>query len=133
MNQDVIENEFATFHFDNDVLHFTYKPNINLTLSAAKKIVEERLKLQKGVAFPVICYMNKVSGSEKPARDYLANEGSELVKAVAVVVKSPALKIATDFYLMVNRPLVPTKVFRNKEDALAFLKKYQTDSIPTSK
>ena len=125
MNAGVVENDYATFHIDDNVLHFAYKPNIDLNLAAAQKIVADRLKMQGERPLPVIVYVNKVKGSEKSARDYLAKEGSERVLAVAVVVKSPALKIATDFYLMVNRPLVPTKVFRNKEDALAYLEQFK--------
>ena len=129
MSAEVIENDYATFHIENDVLHFVYKPNIDLTIEAAKKIVSDRLRLQGELNLPAIVFMNKVKSSEKSARDYLANEGSEKVHAVAVVVKSPALKIATDFYLMVNRPIVPTKVFRNKEDALAFLDAFKAATI----
>lgn len=121
MSSSSIENEYATFHIEHGVMFFTYKPNIEITLEAAQKIVRDRLSLQGDAIFPVLCDIRGLKGANKAARDYLANEGSEKVKAVALVVGSPALKIMTDFYLIVNKPKVPTKLFTSREEALKYI------------
>lgn len=125
MKENEIENDYARFYIKGEILYFVYKDKVNIDLEAAKLIVSDRIKLQQDKSLPVICYVNSLSGSDKPARDYLAKEGSQLTKAVALVVNSPAIKVITNFYLLVNKPLVPTKVFINEEEAISYLKTFK--------
>jgi hypothetical protein len=118
------ENEFAEFWIEENVLFFIYKPAVKLDLNAVKKIVADRLKVQDGNAYPVFCDMRGIKDSDKPARDYLAKEGSSMVKAVGVLTDSPVTKIMLNFYLTISRPLVPTKMFTDKNQALEFLKAF---------
>ncbi len=121
MNFSSIENDFAQFHIRDGVMFFTYKPDIEIDLDGAKRIVADRLKLQGDETYPVVCDIRGLKGANKAARDYLANEGSEKVKVVALIVASPGLKIMTDFYLMVNKPTVPTKIFTSEDQAVKFI------------
>jgi hypothetical protein len=86
--------------------------------------------VQKGVAYAVFCDMRGIKDSDKPARDYLAKEGSALVKAVAVFTDSPVTRIMANFYLTISRPTVPTKMFTDKNNALEFLKPYSIQNTP---
>ena len=122
MKDNYFQNAFAEFWTEHDVLFFVYKPGVVITLDAAKQIVGDRLKVQKGTTFPVFCDMRGIKDSERAARDYLAKEGSSLVKAVAVLTDSPVTKIMLNFYLTISRPLIPTKMFTNETQALEFLK-----------
>jgi hypothetical protein len=116
-----IENEFAKFWIEDGILYFVYKQGIKMNLEAAKRIVADRLKVQKGVSFPVFCDMKGVKDSDKPGRDYLAKEGSELVTAVAVMIDSPVTRIMLNFYLNINGPITPTRMFTEKDKALEYL------------
>lgn len=119
-----IENEFAEFEIKDNILYFRYKPADNIDLAAAKIIVRDRLAVQKGKSYPVLCYLDALKNVDKDARDYLAVEGSQLVKAVAIIIASTAKIIMTNFYLSVNKPLVPTKMFSNETDAKKYLEPY---------
>ena len=119
-----IENDYAEFHIKDGLLYFRYKPVDSIDLEAAKIIVRDRLAVQKGKSYPVVCYLDAVKNVEKDARDYLAVEGSQLVKAVAIIIASTAKIIMTNFYLSVNKPLVPTKMFSNETDAKKYLEPY---------
>lgn len=123
MNQ--IENDFAGFHIENGVLYFIYKKDTELDLEAAKKVVEDRISLQRGTPYPVICDIRGLKNVDKTARDYLAREGSTLVKAVALIMDSPAYQFMANFYLKVSKPSVPTRMFSKMEEALAFVEKYK--------
>jgi hypothetical protein len=116
-----IENDFAKFWIEDGILYFVYKQGIKMNLEAAKRIVADRLKVQKGVSFPVFCDMKGVKDSDKPGRDYLAKEGSELVTAVAVMIDSPVTRIMLNFYLNINGPITPTRMFTEKDKALEYL------------
>jgi hypothetical protein len=118
------ENEFAEFWIQEGILYFIYKHGSVINLDAAKKIVAERLKLQAGVPYPVFCDLRGIRDSDKAARDYLAREGSELVKAVGALVESPVTKVMLNFYMKIDRPRTPTQMFTTKEDALLYLQAY---------
>ena len=115
------ENEFAEFWIDNGVLYFIYKNGVKINLEAAKKIVADRINMQKGVSYPVFCDMRGIKETDKAARDYLAKEGSTLVKAVGVLIESPVTRIMANFYMSINQPTTPTRMFTEKSQALEYL------------
>lgn len=120
-----IENEFASFYIEDGILYFIYKKNTELDLEAAKRVVEDRKSVQKGVSYPVICDIRGLKNVDKTARDYLAKEGSSLVKAVALLMDSPAYQFMANFYLKVSKPNVPTKMFSTMNEAMGFVDKYK--------
>lgn len=120
-----IENEFASFYIEDGILYFIYKKNTELDLEAAKRVVEDRKSVQKGISYPVICDIRGLKNVDKTARDYLAKEGSSLVKAVALIMDSPAYQFMANFYLKVSKPNVPTKMFSTMNEALGFVDKYK--------
>lgn len=122
MNLEQVENDFAIFYAIDGVMHFIYKQGVNLDLSAAKEVVADRLRAQENRSFPVICDVRGVKSINKEARDYLAKEGSQQIEAVAMIVGSPARKVMSNFYLAVNKPEVPTKLFISEEEAFDYLK-----------
>ena len=115
------ENEFAEFWIQDDIVHFIYKKDVNIDLEGAKKIVADRLKLQEGIPYLIYCDFRGPRDTTKEARDYLANEGSALSKGVAVLVGSPMTRMMVNFYLKINKPLVPTRMFTDKQNALEFV------------
>jgi hypothetical protein len=131
MKTNYFENEYAEFWNENDVLFFIYKPGITMNLQAAKLVVADRISVQKNIPYPVFCDMRGIKDSDKPARDYLAKEGSTLVKAVAVLIESPVTKIMANFYLTISRPTVPTKMFTDKIQALDFLQTFKLQEART--
>ncbi|MEQ9307419.1 MAG: hypothetical protein RJQ14_26130 [Marinoscillum sp.] len=117
-----IENDYAIFRVVEGIMHFTYKDGTVLDLNASRQVVGDRLKVQGDLSYPVVCDIRGLKGIDKEARDYLAKEGSEQVQAVALIIDSPARKLMSNFYLAVNKPLVPTKLFTSEDEAVAFLK-----------
>ena len=126
MSLKVVENDFAKFSVENGVIHFVYKQGVELDLYAARQVVADRLKAQGNTSFPVICDIRGLKSVNKEARDYLAKEGSSKVSAVALVVGSPARKVMSNFYLSVNKPDVPTKLFISEQEALEYLQELKS-------
>lgn len=125
-NEYMYENKFAIFWIENNILFFEYKSNVIIDLLGAEQIVADRIQIQNGIAYPILCDMRGIIDSDKAARDYLAQHGSVLTKAVAIVVtnhKSISFLMIT-FYLKISKPQVPTKLFTDKTTALDFLKTF---------
>jgi hypothetical protein len=118
------DNEFAQFWIHNEILFFKYKPNVVINLTAAQRIVADRIQLQNEMAYPIFCDIRGIVDSDKAARDYLAQSGSILTKAVSLVGHQSVSLSMTSFYLKICKPSVPTKIFTDEVAALVFLEKY---------
>ncbi|PWA09891.1 DUF7793 family protein [Flavobacterium laiguense] len=118
------ENEFAQFWIQNDILYFEYKPNVVINLKAAQLVVADRILVQNEIAYPVLCDIRGIVDSDKAARDYLAQSGSVLTKAVSLLGNDTVLLSIMSFYIGINKPRVPTKIFTEELAALAFLETY---------
>src|SRR5690606_23998089 len=119
------ETAYAKFWVSDGILFFVYKPLAYLDYQTAKIIVDDRLKFQQETCYPILCNTQGIKNSVKPARDYLAHEGSTLTKAVAIVDGRHISQVMLRFYLMKNKPLVPSQKFNGQEDALTFLKSFK--------
>lgn len=117
-------NKYAEFWTKDGILFFTYKPNTHITLKAAQAIVKDRIRFQNEKEYPILCDMRQIKVVEKPARDYLAQEGSYLAKAVALLVKEPYTEKLSDIFLQTSKPSVPTRQFTSQQKAIEFLSKY---------
>lgn len=91
----------------------------------AKYTVNKRLKLQNQNMYPIFCDLSAVQNIQREARDYFAEEGSLMSKALAILVKDDYSMAITEFYVRVSRPQYPTKVFLSKEKALKFLEPFK--------
>ena len=119
------ENEYAHFWIRNSILFFEYKPNVVIDLIVAQRIVADRIQIQNEKAYPILCDIRGVVDSNKAARDYLAQSGSVLTKAVSLLGHQSISLIITSFYLKIGKPSVPTKLFTDESAALAFLEAYK--------
>lgn len=118
------ENDHCSYRFDDGILHIIYHEGVIIDFKAALQIVKDRLFLQEGQAFPVLCDIRGIKEIDKPARVYLAIEGSILVKAVAVLVEKHVSNMVSEFYIRTSTPPIPTQSFTNKEEALVFLREF---------
>ncbi len=118
------ENKFAKFWIQESILFFQYKPNVIIGLEAAQLVLADRLAVQDGKPYPVLCDIRGIVSIDKAARDYLAKSGSVLTIAVGLLVSHTISVAITSFYVTINKPRVPTEIFSNESDALAFLKPY---------
>jgi hypothetical protein len=121
---DYFENEFALFWISENILFFEYKSDVVINLVAAQRIVSDRMQMQKEKAYPVLCDIRGIADSDKAARDYLAQHGSVLTKAVSILANQTISTVMISFYLKISKPQVPTKVFNDKAKALEFLKAF---------
>lgn len=124
MEPELFENKYAKFWINDQILFFEYKPDVVIDLAAAQRIVADRIQFQNEVSYPIFCDVRGVINFDKAARDYLAQSGSVLTKAVSFLVHQKVSRAITTFYVSISKPTVPTKLFDNKTNALEFLSNY---------
>jgi hypothetical protein len=122
--RNLIENDYTSYRFHEDVLYIVYHQGVSIDLNAAVQIVKDRLTLQEGQSFPILCDIRGIKEINKAARSYLALEGSMLIKAVAVIVDPPVSELMWEFYVRTSNPPIPTKSFEDQVEALTFLKDF---------
>lgn len=95
-------------------------------LNIAKMGVAHRVKLYGDKDYPILVTVRNAKHITKEARDYLASaDGCNKVKAGAILVDSVVMSVIANFFLHINKPLVPTKLFTNKESAIEWLNTFK--------
>lgn len=124
---DFYKNDYATYKLEDDILVIIYHSGVYIDLKAAVQVVKDRLLIQQGDRFAVLCDIRGIKEINKSARNYLALEGSVLIKAVAIIVEPPVSEILSTFYLRTNKPPIPNDSFHSFEEAKIFLKNLKAE------
>jgi hypothetical protein len=116
--------DYVHFWIDDDILHVVYKPNTVIDLKAAESIVRDRIRFQNGRPFLILCDLRQLKTVTKPARDYLAMQGSNMALAVALIVEKSYSGKISKIFINTSQPSVPTREFTEISKALDFLNSY---------
>lgn len=116
--------DFAHFWIEEGILHFVYKPNVIIDLTAAKAVVKTRLRFQNGVPYPILCDVRQLKTVSKPAREYLAEKGCFNALALAIIIDKAYSGTLIKAFINISNPSVPTKEFITIPEALDFLNTY---------
>lgn len=124
MKMILFENELAKVTIEEGILIGSFKCAF-IDLELANKITAYRLEVQKGKNYPILSNIRAVKSSTKSARDFLASEkGCTGVIAAAVLIDSPISSMIGNFFIRVSKPLRPTKIFTNEEEAKKWLSQF---------
>lgn len=118
------ENDFASYKLKNSLLHISYKGGKYIDYDAATIIVEDRLRFQSYKAYAILCDVSLVQDISTDAREYLADYGYSMVKAVALYSSAHTLRTLSNYFVAINKPKIPTNIFDNLPEAETFLEKY---------
>ena len=118
---DFFENRYASFWIREGILYFEYRPGTVIDEESARLVVADRISFQNERFLPILCDTRGIVSADKAGRDYLARSGSVLAVAVALLVDENVSLAMGTFYLEISRPAVPTSIFRERDDALAYL------------
>jgi hypothetical protein len=119
------ETEYFTLCIEEGIFYCYFKEIEVMDLDFTKASVQHRLAFMEGQSYPCFFDITRVKQTTKEARDYLADKGNDLVSASAILVSSPMLKMMANFYIMVNKPKNPTRMFTDKESALEWLRQFR--------
>lgn len=124
MENILFENESAITKIENGVLIGTFMKEI-VDLTIAEIAVKGRLKATEGKSYPILIDIRNIKNSTKTARQFLASEkGYEGIISAAIFINSSVGSMIGNFFILFNRPLVPTKLFSNKKEAMEWLMQF---------
>lgn len=99
-------------------------PLAEIELEHAKENTKKVNQLSGDHVYPILVDIRKIRSISKEARDHFAMKGRKPgVVAIAMVVSSPLSRIIGNFFLGLNQPTVPTRLFNDEEAAVAWIKK----------
>src|ERR1700746_1283816 len=111
---------------DDNIIHIHINAGCEIELSDAVFIVEAMEKLAGGKKHPILIDAGDFSSVDKEARMFSASAERNLyTSADAIAYCNLAQKLLANFYVKYNKPVVPTRFFSNKPDAISWLKTFQ--------
>jgi hypothetical protein len=116
-------SKFWTWIDENGIIHTQVKPNAEIYIDDAKensKVVNE-LGVD-GTGLLVDSW--EIKSMTRDARQFFTvrNRNSK-INTIGIVTRSPVSKIIANFFLRVNKPDMPCKLFNSKEKALIWVNK----------
>jgi len=73
----------------------------------------------------VLIDMREMKSITREAREYFANERTcSIQRATALLIKSKVTRVMANFFMGLNKPITPTRMFTESEDAVQWLKKF---------
>ena len=119
-----METQYVKLRIENGILFGKFAKDLNIDFEIAKHCVETRINFTNHTAYPFIIDLREVKSVSKEAREYLGEEGSQYIKAGALLTSSFFTKTLGNFFLALNTPTIPSKLFQNESDAVEWLKSY---------
>ncbi|MBC7450213.1 MAG: hypothetical protein H7259_01850 [Cytophagales bacterium] len=118
----IYEIEQLKHWIQDGIVHGVYKRDGIITLDVAKQIISLRLGMQNGEIHPAIAYLSESHIITPAARKYFAKEAYIGLTKMAVIVNSKMKSNFLNIYILIDKPVKPTRVFTNKEEAIKWLK-----------
>lgn len=129
MQTTYFQNDYMTLSIVQDIVYVYYKKGVTLDLKAAQRVVKDRIEFQDHISYPVLCDISDIDSADFSAITYLADKGSLLAKAVALVSKNKRHETMGNYFVEVHEPITPTKTFTNKDEAIAFLNGFKKEYL----
>lgn len=101
------------------------KPQSEITVKEAKENSDAVNSLHSETNFPLLVDARNIKSMTKDARDHFSmNNRASYVNAFAILIDSPLSKIIGNFFMGLNKPRVPARLFTEEEEALLWLRGY---------
>lgn len=106
----------------NGIVIGEYPKGLKLGLNEARRFVDKRLDLQAGKDYPVIIHLNNVICTSRSVRKFLVTEGIRGITRGAFVFRNKYEEILIRFFILIDAPKVPTRIFASEEEAINWIK-----------
>ena len=93
-----------------------------------EKISQEMEELKRIIGDKKVCLVGESNPRQKPPkkeqRDYIADQISSVVKAMAIITSSPLSRMMANLFFSFKPPQYPMKMFQNEKDATQWIRQY---------
>lgn len=121
-----IEFYHSWMWLDNGILFGKYKPNLIIDFQVAKDMIRDRKTISRNITRPFLVDITELLSVDAPARKYMASaDACEFLNAGAIYTPNKLLAFLGNAWILLDEPLVPAKIFSNKEAALKWLEPFK--------
>lgn len=107
------------------IVHIDYKKTDELLVKDVMEIIDNLKEYGAGNKYPTLITVKQFMFVDKDVRELWASDiRSRHSLADAMVVRPIALKMIANFYISVNKPPIPTRVFNDEDLAIEWLKTF---------
>jgi len=108
-----------------NILFITLKDGVFIEVEDVLEIKKINLDLTKGKEYALVFETGNYTSVSKEAREIMTAKSVEKGRlATAFIINSLSQRMLGNFYIQMNKPKVPAKLFTKKEEALKWVKKY---------
>lgn len=123
---------YYTWMGEDGIARTVVKPNIDITLELAVENTVAVTSLFKGEKFPLMIDARPVKSMTYEARHHFSVRGRDTkTNSFGIIVGSSISRVLGNFYLGINKPAVPTKLFDNEVEAAKWLTQFCTKNYGT--
>lgn len=113
------------------IIENSVKAGVTLECEDIAEVKKHNIEISGGKPYAVLVVSGALSTITKEARELAATKEFALTaKAKALLVDSLGHRIVGSFYIRVNKPFVRTKIFTDRDLALAWLRQQLAKSYP---
>jgi hypothetical protein len=105
------------------IVQLVWAPQTTVLLEDAAAALEEMAKLTGGRRSPLLVDMRETGSLDRPTRAEFTRR-SDLQSAVALVAGTPLSRMMANFFLRVNEPSFPTRLFDDEASAIIWLQAF---------
>ncbi|MGZ3883565.1 MAG: DUF7793 family protein [Bacteroidia bacterium] len=116
---------FWTWMGDDGICRTKTKPQAVIGIADAKQNSEAVTSFFLNKKFPLLVDARPVLSMEREARKHFSTNGRDTkISAMAVMVKSPLSRVIGNFFMGLNKPQIPARLFDSEADAVEWLKTF---------
>lgn len=110
---------------EDGIVRVSSPPDVVDTLATARENARALEKLCHGKKCPVLVYVKTKRGEPQEVRRFYSDLSLTIpIAATALLVSSPVSRVIGSFYLGINKPHHPIKLFTSETEAVEWLKQY---------
>ena len=119
----LLHNKFKLEFLGDSIIRITPKLDVDLEVEDVKEMREMLVRLSKGNKYCVLLDATERFNVSADARALIAGKEFSFDRiATAFIITSLANMLVGNFFIKVNKPYTPTKIFSSEENALSWLK-----------
>lgn len=112
---------------EGSLVRVTFKPRLHIEIEDAERIVDIVGEYAEKRVLVLLIDARAMQYISQQARRHFAAQDNPQVKATALLVKHKMQAAFGNFYLKYSKPVLPTKMFRDEERAIAWLQEFLKD------
>ncbi|MCE3280928.1 MAG: hypothetical protein K0S44_3119 [Bacteroidetes bacterium] len=114
---------YYTWMGNDGIARTKVKPRAEVTLAEAKENSVVVNSLSPGNLYPLLIDSRDIKSISKEARDFFSmNNRDSNVSAFAIIIQSPLSRVIGNFFMGLNKPRVPARLFKSEKEAVKWLK-----------